>query len=111
MASRVHDAEVEHGAPERPSWLAAAEFFFGPPPSRLELVRGELVSVWELFRARRAEARPADEDEDEEDEGEPTLPLAVARLAAFLAVAIALAGFLVVGLGSMAVRAALGYVG
>lgn len=103
MASLQDNLALNHLPPEQTKWLAAGEFFFGPPPSRLDLVKRELVSVVDLLRARRAEAR--------RDEAEPPLALAVVRLAAFLAVAIVVTGLLVVGVGSVAVRAALGFVG
>jgi hypothetical protein len=103
MASLLDDVALANLRSEQPSWLAAGEFFFGPPPSRFDLVKGELVSVFELFRERRAEARL--------EKPEPAFVFAVLKLATFLAVAIVLTGFLLVSVGSFVVRAALGFVG
>jgi hypothetical protein len=89
---------LEDLSSERSGFLLAEEFVLGEPATRFEFVKGELVSLVDLFRIRRAE-------------DEPPLSLAIAKLAVFLAIAIGLTSLFVVGLGTAVVRAAIGIVG
>lgn len=88
---------LEDLSSERSGLLLADEFVLGEPATRFELVKGEVVSILDLFRRR--------------GEDEPPLMLALAKLAVFLGFAIGCASLLVVGLGRAVVRAALGIVG
>lgn len=89
---------VEDLSSERSGLLLADEFVLGEPATRFEFVKGELVSMVDLFRRKR-------------DEDEPPFILALAKLAVFLGFAIGCTSLLVVGLGTAVVRAALGLVG
>lgn len=89
---------LEDFSSERSGLLLADEFVLGEPASRFEFIKGELVSIVDLFRIRR-------------DEDEPPLTLAFAKLAVFLGFAVAFTGLFVVGLGTAVVRATLSIVG
>jgi hypothetical protein len=89
---------LEDLSSERSGLLLADEFVLGAPATRFEFVKGEVVSMVDLFRRER-------------DEDEPPFILAFAKLAVFLSFAIGCASLLVVGLGTAVVRAALGLVG
>jgi hypothetical protein len=89
---------LEDLSSERSGLLLADEFVLGEPATRFEFVKGEVVSMVDLFRRER-------------DEDEPPFILALAKLAVFLGFAIGFASLLVVGLGTAVVRAALGIVG
>jgi hypothetical protein len=89
---------AEDFSSERSGLLLADEFVLGEPASRLELVKGEIVSIVDLIRIRR-------------DEDQPPLTLALTKLAVFLAFAIGLTSLFAVGVGTAVVRAALSLVG
>jgi hypothetical protein len=89
---------LEELSSERSGLLLADEFVLGEPATRFEFVKGEVVSMVDLFRRERGE-------------DEPPFVLALAKLAVFLGFAIGCASLLVVGLGTAVVRAALGIVG
>lgn len=89
---------LEDLSSERSGMLLADEFVLGVPASRFEFIKGELVSIVDLFRSQRGE-------------DEPPLTLAFAKLAVFLGFAVACTGLFVVGLGTAVVRAALSIVG
>jgi hypothetical protein len=89
---------LEDLSSERSGLLLADEFVLGEPATRFEFVKGEVVSMVDLFRIRRGE-------------DEPPLILAFAKLAVFLGFAIGCTSLVVVGLGTAVVRAALGIVG
>jgi hypothetical protein len=89
---------LEDLSSERSGLLLADEFVLGEPATRFEFIKGEVVSMLDLFRIRRAE-------------DEPPLTLAIAKLAVFLGFAIGCTSLFVVGLGTAVVRAAIGIVG
>jgi hypothetical protein len=89
---------LEEFSSERSGMLLADGFVLGEPATRFELVKGELLSMVDLFKIRR-------------DEDQPPLTLALVKLAVFLGFAVACTSLFVVGLGTAVVRAALGVVG
>jgi hypothetical protein len=79
-------------------WLPAPEFVFGEPATRLQQLRYDLVSFFDLFRISR-------------DEDAPPLALVFAKLAVLVVLGVAavtLAGF---GLGLVVARAFAGFLG
>jgi hypothetical protein len=83
---------------DRRGWVPADEFVFGTPASRFELVREQIVSFFHLLRTSR-------------DEDAPPLGLALAKLAAFVAVGVAVTTLVTVLLGTVAARAVTSFVG
>ncbi len=76
----------------------ADEFVLGEPASRLELIYGSLVSIFDLVRRDRAEDRPP-------------VALTLAKLVAWVTAGIAITSGVVIGLGVVVVRTALGAFG
>jgi hypothetical protein len=84
--------------PDRRGWLHAEGFVFGERATRFDVVRGGIASFVQLLRTQR-------------DEDAPPFIVAVARLAAFVAVGVAITTLVAVGLGTVAARAVTSFVG
>lgn len=74
----------------------AEAFVFGRPAGRLELIWSELVSLVDLLRAERDLIRP-------------TMGIAIAKLVGLLAIGIVFTSAIVVGVGTLLLRAALSF--
>jgi hypothetical protein len=89
---------LEPVAHERDAWPLADEFVFGRPATRIEIIRYEIVSFFELFRM------PRDED------AEP-LGIAFVKLAMLVIVGIAATTAAAYALGTVAARTFSSFVG
>jgi hypothetical protein len=98
MATLLGNLATRLAPADRRGWVPAKEFVFSAPATRFELVRDEIVSFVHLLRAPR-------------DGDAPPLGLALAKLAAFVAVGVAITTLVVYGLGTVAARAVTGFVG
>jgi hypothetical protein len=98
MATLLGNLATRLAPADRRGWVPADEFVFGAPATRFELVRDEIASIFHLLRTAR-------------DEDSPPLGLALAKLAAFVAVGVAITTLVAVGLGTVAARAVTSFVG